>query len=48
MDRQLPDGDCMGFSQSESIAMTKREILSVAKGWLSTLYCLEAAIYTLD
>ena len=40
MDRQLPDGDLMEFSRNGSVAMTKREIVSVAKGWLSTLMLL--------
>ena len=31
-----------------SLFMTKREIQSVANGWLSTLCCWEAAINTLD
>ena len=30
------------------IATTKREISSVAEGWLSTLCCWEAAVHTLD
>ena len=33
---------------SKSVTMTKREILSVAKGWSSTLCCWEAAVHTLD
>ena len=37
------------FSQNGSITMTKREIPSVAEGWLlSTLCCWEAAVYTLE
>ena len=36
------------FLEMEARTMTKREILSVAKGWLSTLCCWEAAVHTLD
>ena len=48
MDRQLPDGDSTGFSQKESVTMTKREIQIVAIGYLSTVCCCEVAIHTLD
>ena len=49
MDRQLLKGDLTGFSRNGSVAMTKQEIPSVSKGWLSTnLSCWEAAVYTLD
>ena len=48
MDRQLPDGDLTGFSRNGSVAITKQEIPSVAKGWLFILCCWEAAIHTLD
>ena len=37
----------MGFPQNGSVTMTTQEIPSVAKGWLSTLCCWEAAVYTL-
>ena len=49
MDRQLPDGDLTGFSQNESVTMTKREIQIVAIGLVVYRMLLrKAAIYTLD
>ena len=36
------------FLENGSVAMTKREILIVAKDWLSTLCCWEVVVHTLD
>ena len=48
MYRQLPDGDLTGFFRNGSVTVTNWAIPSVAKGWLSTLCCWEAAVHTLD